>query len=132
MSKSDKDVNETIFLLEDVDVARKKIMTALTDSENEVRYDVEKKPGVSNLITIYSSIKDITISEGENELKKMNYKEFKETVANEVVDLLNKIQKKYNSITDVDIRESLDVNIKYIQKEADKSVEKIKRGYGVK
>ncbi len=132
MSKSDTDSNETIYLLDDIDVARKKIMTSLTDSENKVKYDVENKPGVSNLITIYASINDISIAEAEEKLKDMDYKEFKETVADSVCGLLKDIQTKYSSITDEDIRSKLDSNLGAIQKEANASMEKIMKGYGIK
>lgn len=132
MSKSDEDESETIFLLDDLEVARKKIMTSLTDSENKVYYDIENKPGVSNLITIYSSLKNITIKEAEGQLKDLDYKEFKEKVADEVVSLLEEIQEKYSSITDEDIENALDKNRSEIQSIADKTIEKVSKGFGMR
>ncbi len=132
MSKSDSDVNETIFLLDDIEVARKKIMTSLTDSENKVCYDVENKPGVSNLLTIYSSIKNISIEESESLFKNYNYKDFKEAIANSVVELLSSIQEKYKNISDEKIMESLNVNFKEIQSTATKNLEKIMKGFGIR
>ncbi len=132
MSKSDEDENETIYLLDDLEVARKKIMTSLTDSENKVYYDIENKPGVSNLLTIYSVINNITIEEAEEKFKEANYKEFKEGVADAVVELLSSIQDKYNKIDDNIVREALDVNKEEIQKVATANLEIIKEGFGIK
>lgn len=132
MSKSDTDADETIYLLDNIEVARKKIMSSLTDSENKVKYDIENKPGVSNLIAIYAAVNDIAISEAEDKLKDMDYKVFKETVADSVCELLKDIQDKYNSISDDNIRTRLDKNIETIQNEASISLEKIMKGYGIK
>ena len=95
MSKSDGNNKGCIFLLDDPEVSRKKIMSAVTDSEMVVRYDVEKKPGISNLITIYSSLKDVSIAEVEREFAHKNYGEFKKCVADVVVNFLTDLQEKY-------------------------------------
>lgn len=132
MSKSDKDLSETIFLLDDLEEARKKIMTSLTDSENKVYYDLENKPGVSNLLTIYSSIKEITIKEAEEKFKEFNYKEFKEAVANVVIELLRTIQEKYKEIDDSVVRDALDDNISDVQMTARENLNKIVKGFGMR
>ncbi len=132
MSKSDEDVNETIFLLDDLEDVRRKIMTSLTDSENKVYYDVENKPGVSNLLTIYAAIKEITIEEAADKFKDYEYKEFKEGIAEAVVELLSDIQSKYNSVTDEMVRNALDKNIEEIQSVALDNLDKIVKGYGIK
>ncbi len=132
MSKSDADVNETIFLLDDLEVARQKIMTSLTDSENKVYFDEENKPGVSNLLTIFSVIKGMSIEEAEKEFENADYKEFKTAVANAVVDLLTIIQDKYNTYNEEEVRKALDVNIEYIQSVATSNLEKVVKGFGIK
>ncbi len=132
MSKSDSDVNETIFLLDDLEIARKKIMTSLTDSENKVYYDVENKPGVSNLLTIYAAINNITIEDASAKFAEANYKEFKEGVADTVVSLLEKIQANYSDMNESVVRESLDKNIAEIQATANDNLEKIVKGFGIK
>lgn len=102
MSKSDKNKKGTIFLLEDPEVAYKKILKAVTDSEGKV-YISEDKPGILNLLTIYASIKDITLKEAESIFKDSNYKEFKEAVALVVKELLISIQSKYqDALTQVE------------------------------
>lgn len=98
MSKSSENQNGVIRLLDDLDVIRKKIMKATTDSETEVRYDEENKPGISNLINIYSAITNLSIKEIEEKFKDANYGTFKKAVADVVVDKISNIQKKYNEI----------------------------------
>lgn len=96
MSKSDE--KGDIFLKDDPKVIRKKIMSAVTDSESVVRYDVENKPGISNLLTIYASLKNITIPEAEKEFEGANYGTFKKAVADAVVEEIEPFQKRYQEI----------------------------------
>lgn len=96
MSKSDP--KGDIFLKDDLAVIRKKIMSAVTDSGSEVKYDIENKPGISNLLTIYAALKDISIEEAENQFKDSRYGDFKKAVADVVCDELGAFQKKYQEI----------------------------------
>lgn len=96
MSKSSENQNGVIRLLDDVEVIRKKIMRATTDSETEVRYDEENKPGISNLINIYASLTGKKIEEIEEEFKGSNYGTFKRRVADVVASEVEKVQEKYN------------------------------------
>ena len=98
MSKSDDSDKGCIFLLDDVESARKKIMSAVTDSDNKIHYDKENKPGISNLLVIYSSITNLSIKEAEEKFKDKNYGEFKKAVADEVCKFLFELQEKYNEI----------------------------------
>lgn len=68
MSKTADNDKGCILLLDDVDKARKKIMSAVTDSESIVKYDPENKPGISNLMTIYGSLTNKTYEEIEKNL----------------------------------------------------------------
>ena len=98
MSKSDENYKGVILLLDDEKTIRKKIMSAVTDSDNKIYYDKDNKPGVSNLLTIYSSLKNISIEEAEDYFKDYNYGNFKKEVADLVVSVLSNIQTKYNEI----------------------------------
>ena len=98
ISKSDETYKGVILLLDDEKTIRKKIMSAVTDSDNKIYYDKDNKPGVSNLLTIYSSLKNISIEEAENYFKDYNYGNFKKEVADLVVSVLSNIQTKYNEI----------------------------------
>ncbi len=103
MSKSSENQNGVIRLLDDLDVIRKKIMRATTDSEMSVKYDPENKPGISNLITIYASVSNKTIKEVEQEFIDSNYGTFKKVVADAVVKEVSRIQSKYNEYINSDI-----------------------------
>ena len=107
MSKSSENKKGVIFLLDDLEVARKKIMSATTDSECVIKYDMENKPGISNLINIYVSLTGKTIEETENEFTGKNYGEFKRCVADVVVDFLSDIQEKYRSYLNSTIIEEI-------------------------
>lgn len=97
MSKSSENQNGVIRLLDEPEVIRKKIMRATTDSEMEVRYDEENKPGISNLINIYASLTGKEIKDIEEEFVDSNYGTFKKVVADVVVSEIEKIQVRYNN-----------------------------------
>lgn len=98
MSKSNENQKGVIRLLDDEKTIRKKIMSATTDSDMSVTYDIENKPGISNLINIYASLSNLTIKEVEAKFVGYNYGNFKKEVADLVVTELTKIQEKYNQI----------------------------------
>ena len=98
MSKSSENQNGVIRLLDNIDLIRKKIMSAVTDSESIVRFDPDNKPGISNLINIYSVFTHKNISEIEEEFNSCNYGDFKKSVADVVINEISKIQNKYDEI----------------------------------
>lgn len=96
MSKSESDKG-TIYLLDDIEISKKKIMKALTDSENAFYYDPENKPGLSNLINIYSVLANLTINEVVEKYKDSeNYGVFKRDLCwlleAELVPIQNKVK----------------------------------------
>ena len=74
-----------VFLLDDPKVIGKKIKTAVTDSEMEIRYDLVNKPGVSNLLTILSAFSDLSVEECERELAGKGYGDLKGRTAEVVL-----------------------------------------------
>lgn len=96
MSKSDPKGN--IDLNEDLTSIRKKIMSAVTDSETEIRFDEEKKPGISNLLTILASLKNQTIADTVTMVKGLTYGGFKTLVADTVVSTVEALQKRYEDV----------------------------------
>lgn len=98
MSKSETNNKGIIYLLDDEKVIRKKIMSAVTDSDSKVFYDPLMKPGISNLITIYATLKGISTHTATEYFKNYNYGNFKKEVADIVVEKLMDIQTKYNEI----------------------------------
>ena len=98
MSKSDP--KGDIFLKDDLAVIRKKIMSAVTDSGSEVKYDVENKPGISNLLTIYAVLKNISIEQAEKQFENARYGDFKKAVADAVIEELEPFKNRYQQIKD--------------------------------
>lgn len=130
MSKSDP--KGDIFLKDDLKAARKKIMSAVTDTGCEVKYDKENKPGISNLLTIYSSLKEITIEEAEKEFVGANYGTFKKAVADVVCDVLERIQTRYNEVIDSPyLDEVLEKGKKEASEIAQKTLKRIKNVVGL-
>lgn len=98
MSKSESDKG-TIYLLDDIEVSKKKIMKALTDSENKFYYDPENKPGLSNLINIYSALSGQAVEEIVEKYKDSeNYGVFKRALCELLEKELLPIQEKVKEI----------------------------------
>lgn len=132
MSKTSESDKGVIMLLESPETARKKIMSAVTDSDNEIRYDFDNKPGISNLLTIYSSLTGISINDAESKFKDSNYGEFKRCVADVVVEFLTDLQEKYNKIIDSGkIDEILDESNKKVHSIAESKVKEVFNKVGV-
>lgn len=86
MSKSESDnENNAIFLLDDLNVIANKIKRAVTDSDNVVAYSPEEKPGISNLLNIYSAVTGKSVDDAVADFTGCGYGEFKKTVADAVV-----------------------------------------------
>lgn len=132
MSKSSENQKGVIRLLDDEKTIRKKIIGATTDSEMLVKFDPENKPGISNLINIYSALTNKKINEVEEIFKDKNYGEFKKAVADVVVNELIKIQDKYNQFLN---SEQLDIILKKGSEETRKiakiKYEEMKRKVGL-
>lgn len=95
MSKSDEPKTHITLFDSPKDIAEK-IGSATTDSDNEIKYDVEKKPGISNLLTIYSLFADQEIKQIEKEFKGKGYKNFKESLTKLLIEKLEPFRQKKN------------------------------------
>lgn len=129
MSKSDKNINASIYLLDDPEIAYKKIQKAITDSENKI-YVSDSKPGIKNLLTIYASLKNISLKESEQYFINKDYKALKNEVGIVVKEFLIELQKKYREVV---------INIDFLAKKgcekakeiANKNLIKIKKAIGL-
>ena len=92
MSKSASSEKGVVWLLDDPAVSAKKIKSATTDSDGEVRYAPKDKPGVSNLLTIYSALSDRTIAELEAEYAGRGYGDFKSGLADVVAETFGPVR----------------------------------------
>ncbi len=98
MSKSEENTAGVISMFDDPATIKQKIMRATTDSENIIKYDEEKKPGISNLLNIAALISGKSINELEKEFKDQGYKEFKEYVALITAKHIGEIRKRYDEL----------------------------------
>ena len=98
MSKSDENVNATVFLTDDSDTIIRKFKKAVTDSEACVKYDPKGKPGISNLMDVYSCVTGKTSAEIESEFDGKGYGDFKLAVGEAVASELAPVQAEYNRL----------------------------------
>ena len=119
-------------MLDEPDVIRKKIRSAVTDSSGNIEYDVENKPGISNLLVIYSSLSDFTIGELVEKYATAGYAEFKNDLAEVVVNVLEPIQTRYNELlTSEELQIILDEGAIEASKVANKTLRKMKNAVGL-
>ena len=100
MSKSSDSPMGVITMYDDEKTLTKKIMGATTDSDMQVKFDEENKPGISNLLNIASCMSNKSINELEEQFKNSNYGEFKRYVAEVTNNKLKDIQKRYYELLD--------------------------------
>ncbi|GEM04929.1 tryptophan--tRNA ligase [Halolactibacillus miurensis] len=132
MSKSDENQKATIYMLDEPKKIIKKIKSAVTDSEGVVRFDPTDKPGVSNLLTILSSATNTPIKDLEQQYAGVGYGQFKQDVADAVVNVLEPIQQRYSDIITSDtLDEVLDQGRDAASRVADKTLAKAKKAMGL-
>ncbi|MBE7065176.1 MAG: tryptophan--tRNA ligase [Ruminococcaceae bacterium] len=98
MSKSDDNANNFVLITEDEASIMKKFKRAVTDSGSEIIFDEENKPGISNLINIYASIKGISREDVEKEFAAARYGDFKMAVGTAVCETLAPIKARYEEL----------------------------------
>ncbi|WP_099362300.1 tryptophan--tRNA ligase [Fredinandcohnia onubensis] len=132
MSKSDPNPKAYIALLDDPKQIEKKIKSAVTDSEGIVKFDKENKPGISNLLTIYSNFSNKTIEEIEALYEGKGYGEFKADLADVVLSEIRPIQERYNEIfNSPKLDEILDSGAEKANRVASKTVKKMENAMGL-
>ncbi len=98
MSKSDENLNASIYLMDDRDTIIRKFKRAVTDSDNQIRLS-DDKPGIKNLIEIYGLSTGKSVTEIENEFANSGYGDFKLAVGESVADLLAPLQTRYEELS---------------------------------
>ena len=132
MSKSDETNKGCIYLLDDPKAARKKIMSAVTDSLNDIKLDKENQPGLYNLIEIASSLSERTMEDIAEEFKGQGYGKLKAYVADIVCATLEKIQERYRQIIDSrQIEEILNAGAEKAKAIADPKLDTVKKKIGL-
>jgi len=133
MSKSDETNKGCIYLLDDLKVARKKVMSAVTDSLGKVHYDPENQPGIANLMQILSSLSnERSFEDIEKEFEGKGYGDFKKAVADAVCAKLEEIQTRYNEILNSDLIETtLASGAKKARALAEKKLNQVQKAIGM-
>ncbi|MBB6453039.1 tryptophanyl-tRNA synthetase [Salirhabdus euzebyi] len=132
MSKSDENQKATIFMLDDEKKIEKKIKSAVTDSVGTVQYDPENRPGISSLLTIYSSFTDEKVETIVERYEGKGYGEFKQDLAEKVVDVLSPIQKRYYELVEsAELDTVLDNGADKAEEQASKMLQKAKKAMGL-
>ena len=98
MSKSDDNLNNIIALLDEPNIIKKKINRAVTDSGSEIVFDNKNKAGLSNLINIYKSLSNESISDIEKNYQGKMYSDFKQDLSNLIIETLKPIKLEYDKL----------------------------------
>jgi len=100
MSKSASSPSGIVEMLDDPNVSAKKIRSAVTDSGSEIRFDAEEKPGVSNLLTIYSALTSRSVGSLEEQYDGKGYGDLKKDLAEVVVDFVTPFRERTLELLD--------------------------------
>ena len=103
MSKSDPNEKSRVLLLDSDDDIARKVKAAVTDSDPEVRYDPEKKPGISNLLEIMSDCTGTSIDDLVMEYGHSGSGVFKEAVAEAIIETVGPIRRRYHDLDDAEV-----------------------------
>ncbi|MFY0760080.1 tryptophan--tRNA ligase [Metabacillus dongyingensis] len=132
MSKSDSNLKAFITLLDEPKSIEKKIKSAVTDSEGIVKYDKENKPGVSNLLSIYSILSGESIADLEKKYEGKGYGDFKNDTAAAVIEVLKPIQEKYHALLESEeLDQILDRGAERANAAANKMIKKMENAMGL-
>ncbi|MBB6218044.1 tryptophanyl-tRNA synthetase [Anaerosolibacter carboniphilus] len=131
MSKSAENPLSRITLMDSPEQLKKAIMKATTDSEGQIRFDLENKAGVSNLLTIYSEFSGMSISELEQKYEGLGYGALKKDLVEVVTASLSSIQQRYHEIRNSDeIRNILKEGAEKAEQVANITLRRVKEKMG--
>lgn len=130
MSKSAASRYNYLALTDSPDEVREKIKKAVTDSGKDIKGGPDK-PALSNLLTIYSLLSGKSVVEIEQEYEGKGYAEFKQGLAETVVNFLEPFQKRYNAISDEEVMSILEDGAKKAGEIAKKTMEEVKSKVGL-
>lgn len=132
MSKSAENIHSRISLLDDPAKIKKSIMKATTDSEGVIRFDVENKPGISNLMNIYSVLAGVSLEQIEKDYEGKGYGDFKKDLVEIVVNALAPIRERYEEIRHSDeLIEILKDGAVRANAISEKTMARVKKSFGL-
>ena len=132
MSKSAKSAKSYISMLDDPSTIQKKIRSAVTDSGQGINYDIDKRPAIANLLTIFSAFSGRSIDELVEKYRDAGNAEFKDDLADAIIAVLEPLQKRYHELLDSDeLDDYLDQGAEKARRTADKTLNKMKNAVGL-
>lgn len=133
MSKSATSPKNYISLMDDADAVRKKIKSAVTDSEGTVRYDKENRPGISNLMTIFSLVTKTTVEQIETDYIGKGYGDFKGDLAEALNVWLLPLQAKINGFleNEEELIQILEVGALKAREHAERKMKTVRERIGI-
>ena len=131
MSKSDENVAGSIFLLDDADTITKKIKRAVTDSGTDIKFD-DERPAITNLLTIYHLLTGKSNDECEARFAGKGYGQFKNELAEVVVEFLRPFQQKVKEYDDASLNSILKPGAEKARDIAVETLENVYRKMGIK
>ena len=132
MSKSAENVHSRISLLDEPGKIKKSIMRATTDSEGSIRFDREEKPGISNLITIYSAFSGKNIPTIEKEYEGCGYGTLKKDLIEIIVNVFEPIKEKFSDIRNSsELKATLKEGAERAKAIADSVLARVKNNFGL-
>jgi tryptophanyl-tRNA synthetase len=131
MSKSDLDPSSRIGLLDEPDMIRTKVKSAVTDSERTVRFDWDEKPGISNLLEIFSFCSGRGIDDLETQYRDGGYGPFKAAVAEAVVEKLTPLRTRYKALDDVEVSRLMQKSALDARTRAERTMVRVRRAVGL-
>lgn len=133
MSKSDETGKGVIFLTDTPDIARKKVMSATTDSVGRINYDYEKQPGISSLIDLLALLKGVDKQQVIDQYQGQTmYGPLKQDVAEVVVDFLSDFQAKLAAVDDKALVAKLEADEKVMNEQANATLLKVQKAVGLR
>jgi len=132
MSKSAENIHSRISLLDEESKIKKSIMRATTDSEGSIKFDMKEKPGITNLMNIYSSFSGMEIGEIEKTFEGKGYGDFKKELVQVTKEALNPIKEKYEEIRhSKEILDILKDGAERANTISEKTIKRVKENFGL-
>lgn len=131
MSKSDP--QSCLYIFDEPDAIKKKIMSAMTDTGKTIKYDSIKKPGISNLLMIYSAFSGMPIQEIEKKFSSKGYADFKKQLAELLIIQLEPFRRKKKELAarEIYIKEILERGKKRAETMAQTTMEEVRKKIGL-
>lgn len=132
MSKSAENIHSRISLLDEPSKIKKSIMKATTDSDGIVKFDAENKPGISNLLNIYSALSEKTVAELETMYEGKGYGDFKKDLVEVTIDALAPIKQRYQEIRESkELIEILNDGAQKADAIAQETMKRVRKNFGL-